>query len=65
MLEDIAEGTETWYMIQNCYSEEDAKNKFMQKFLPHKSLKFEELKEAFGSIEINIHFYCNEEIIML
>lgn len=65
MLEDIAEGTEQWFMIQNCYSEEDAKNKFMQKFLPHKALKFEDFQQAFDSIEINIHVYCNEEIVML
>lgn len=65
MLEDIAEGSETWYMIQNCCSEEDAKNKFVQKFLPYKKLKFEELCDAFSSIEINIYIYCNEEIIML
>lgn len=62
LLEDLAEDTEEWFLIKNCSSEEDARNKFISKFLPYKKLKYTELIQAFDTLEIKIRMYCKNEI---
>lgn len=54
LVEDFAEDTENWYLLQNCYSEEDAKNKFVQKFLPYVKFNFDDMTEMFYDKEIHI-----------
>ena len=54
LVEDFAEDTENLYLLQNCISEEDAKNKFVQKFLPYIKFTFDDMVIMFKDKEVYI-----------
>lgn len=54
LVEDFAEDTEDLYLLQNCISEENAKDLFTKKFLPNVRFTFDDMVEMFKSKEIYI-----------